>query len=343
MMPLASFNRFPIKKVKWNKLPDYDHLEDSQLVDNDISKEIKSHPKVMDLREINSKLKLRDRNAFEPFTEKLKILPKEEYAKHIIPQRKNQTIKKNDLIKEFIKTHAEAGTLVKKSKSDWLKQPIRFSSNFLVVTKNGKSFVVCDYNHLKKFIDSSNYENFPSVKDSMEIFNCKFIGIGKFDASDAYYFSPINPACAFIFDMCHEDQIWTWKVVCYGMPGAPSHYQHQLGAMLKSSKILSIASNFMDDILAAFQSKEQALEFCIELLKVSNEKKLKLSAKKFEPFATATVALGLRVSKNGISLDPNKVANIRQWKRPDSMKKLSQLIGFTSQITLKISVTTSNT
>jgi hypothetical protein len=44
---------------------DYDHLEDSQIVENDISKEIKSHPKVMELREINSKLKLGDRNAFE--------------------------------------------------------------------------------------------------------------------------------------------------------------------------------------------------------------------------------------------------------------------------------------
>jgi hypothetical protein len=102
---------------------DYDHLEDSQIVENDISKEIKSHPKVMELREINSKLKLGDRNAFEPFMEKLKILPKEEYAKHIIPQRKNQTIKKNDLIKEFIKTHADAGTLVKKSKSILLSFP----------------------------------------------------------------------------------------------------------------------------------------------------------------------------------------------------------------------------
>jgi hypothetical protein len=62
-------------------------------------------------------------------------------------------------------------------------------------------------------------------------------------------------------------------------------------------------------------------------LRVSNEKKLKLSNRKFEPFSTATVALGLRVSKNGISLDLNKVCNIRQWKRPDSMKKLSLLIG----------------
>jgi hypothetical protein len=40
---------------------DYDHLEDSQIVENDISKEIKSYPKVMELREINSKLKLGDR------------------------------------------------------------------------------------------------------------------------------------------------------------------------------------------------------------------------------------------------------------------------------------------
>jgi hypothetical protein len=45
---------------------DYDHLEDSQIVENDISKEIKSHPKVMELRETNSKMKLGDRNALNP-------------------------------------------------------------------------------------------------------------------------------------------------------------------------------------------------------------------------------------------------------------------------------------
>jgi hypothetical protein len=43
---------------------DYDYLsEDNQFAENDISKEIKSHPKVIELREINSKLKFGDRNA----------------------------------------------------------------------------------------------------------------------------------------------------------------------------------------------------------------------------------------------------------------------------------------
>jgi hypothetical protein len=123
-----------------------------------------------------------------------------------------------------------------------------------------------------------------------------------------------------------NDEIYEWKTVCYGMPGAPAYYQRKMRKMLNSSNILAKSSNFMDDILAAFKTEDEALEFTIELLEVCNDNKVKLNMTKFEPFSTRIVALGLLITKKGISLDPNKVYNIRMWKRPNSMKTLSQLV-----------------
>ena len=57
---------------------------------------------------------------------------------------------------------------------------------------------------------------------------------------------------------------------------------------------------------------------------------LQIDINKSEFYTTKTKYLSLIISTNGMTMDPEKVQALQEWKDPTSVKELQQFLGFTN-------------
>lgn len=85
---------------------------------------------------------------------------------------------------------------------------------------------------------------------------------------------------------------------------------------------------FLDDLIIFSNSLEEHERRLLQVLNRLKEYGLKLSPEKCKFFQTSVRYLGHIVSEKGVETDPEKIASIKSWPIPKTLKQLRSFLGF---------------
>lgn len=112
----------------------------------------------------------------------------------------------------------------------------------------------------------------------------------------------------------------------FGLCNSPSTFQRLMEACL-GDKNFEILLLYLDDILIFSQSFDEHLErlvFVFDRLRAHN---LKIKPSKCHFFQKEVNYLGHVVSEDGVKVNPDKIAVIKDWKTPQTEKDLRSFLG----------------
>ncbi|KAL2887161.1 Retrotransposable element Tf2 155 kDa protein type 1 [Ceratocystis lukuohia] len=116
-------------------------------------------------------------------------------------------------------------------------------------------------------------------------------------------------------------------VMPFGLTGAPSSFQRYINSSLREYLDM-FCTAYLDDILIYSRTCEEHTEHIRAVLKRLCAAGLYLQAPKCEFYCTETKFLGLIVGRDGIRMDPAKVATARNWPTPKSLTDTQVFLGF---------------
>lgn len=112
-----------------------------------------------------------------------------------------------------------------------------------------------------------------------------------------------------------------------GITNAPSTFQRLMERCIGKLN-LEQALVFLDDVIVFSSTLEEHEERLMRVLNQLKEYGLKLSPEKCKFFQSSVKYLGHIVSEKGIETDPEKIAALKTWPRPNNLKQLRMFLGF---------------
>jgi len=85
---------------------------------------------------------------------------------------------------------------------------------------------------------------------------------------------------------------------------------------------------YLDDILIFTKTEEEHAQAVQQMLQVLKKNKLFLHPEKCEFYKQRIEYLGLVISENKVSMDPVKVAEVREWPTPENKTDVQAFLGF---------------
>jgi len=114
----------------------------------------------------------------------------------------------------------------------------------------------------------------------------------------------------------------------FGMTNSPATFQTIMNDIFRNLIAEGIVVVYLDDILIFTKTKkehEQAVRWVLQVLK---KNKLFLRPEKCEFCKQRIEYLGLVISENEVSMDPVKVAGVREWPTLENKTDVQAFLGF---------------
>ncbi|KAB2111391.1 hypothetical protein AG0111_0g1936 [Alternaria gaisen] len=123
--------------------------------------------------------------------------------------------------------------------------------------------------------------------------------------------------------------LFEWLVTPFGMANSPSTFQRYINWTLREF-LDDFCSAYLDDVLIYTDgSLKQHQEHVRKVLRKLQDAGLQVDIKKCEFEVKSTKYLGFIIKAGkGISMDPAKVAAIREWEAPQTVKGVRSFLGF---------------
>ena len=115
----------------------------------------------------------------------------------------------------------------------------------------------------------------------------------------------------------------------FGLCNAPATFQRLMQSCL-NDQIFQTLLVYIDDIIVFSETFEEHLSRLDRFLTRLSHHGLKIKAGKCTFLSRQVSYLGYTVSDRGISTDPDKLAAVKEWKVPGSVKELRSFLGFAS-------------
>ena len=116
-------------------------------------------------------------------------------------------------------------------------------------------------------------------------------------------------------------------VTPFGLCNAPATFQNYINHVLHDALDLYCTA-YLDDVLVFSKTRAEHTRHVDEVIRRLGTAGLQIDINKSEFYATKTKYLGLIISTDGMTMDPDKVEAIQIWKDPTSVKELQQFLGF---------------
>ena len=112
----------------------------------------------------------------------------------------------------------------------------------------------------------------------------------------------------------------------FGLSNAPGTFCRALGLVLRGLSWESVVS-FLDDIVILGRSFEDHMKNMEQVLSRFRDFKLKLKPSKCELLKRDIIFLGHKVSREGVSPNPGKVREVKEWPTPKNKTELEAFLG----------------
>lgn len=120
---------------------------------------------------------------------------------------------------------------------------------------------------------------------------------------------------------------YKYKVMPFGLTNGPASFQRYINSLFIDYLDVFLTA-YVDDLLIYSNNEaehEMHVKMVLERLRSAG---LQASIKKCEFHVTRTKYLGFIVTTEGIEVDPEKVAIVRKWERPTTVKGVQSFLGF---------------
>ena len=148
------------------------------------------------------------------------------------------------------------------------------------------------------------------------------------DAASGYWQIPVaeedQPKTAFT---CTEG-LFEFSVMPFGLCNAPATYQRAMQQVL-SPMLWKYALVYIDDVLVYSSTFEEHVRHVRAVLQVIRKAGFLLKAKKLQVGFTEIDFLGYRISAKGLFPQPKKIAALRDYPVPTSVKAVRAFLGST--------------
>lgn len=195
-----------------------------------------------------------------------------------------------------------------------------------VPKKNGKLRMCIDYRALNKITVKNRYP-LPRIDELMDQLHGATM-FSKLDLQSGYWQIRIAeqdvPKTAFRTRYGHFE----WKVMPFGLTNAPATFQHLMNKILQPylDKFVVV---YLDDILIFSKTPEEHLEHVATVLEILKENQLYVGLDKCAFGLSEIDFLGHIVSAEGIKPDPKKVAAVKEWPTPGTVREVRSFLGLT--------------
>jgi len=114
----------------------------------------------------------------------------------------------------------------------------------------------------------------------------------------------------------------------FGMTNSPATFQTMINNIFQNLIAEGIVVVYLDNILIFTKTKEKHAQAVRWVLQVLKENKLFLRPEKCEFYKQQIKYLGLVILENEVSMDPVKVAGVREWPTPENKMDVQAFLGF---------------
>jgi hypothetical protein len=198
--------------------------------------------------------------------------------------------------------------------------PIHF-----VKKKDGGLWLCVDYRGLNT-ITIKDQTPLPLIGEALDHLSKAKI-YTKLDVKDAYHNLRIAKGNEWKTTFRTKYGLYEYLVMLFGLTNAPASFQCWMNEVLSDYlDIFCIA--YLDDVLIYSDNLTQHREHVKLILERMKEVGLTLKASKCEFHTYRTEYLGYIITPTGISMDPEKVKAVEEWKEPTNVKGVQSFLGF---------------
>jgi hypothetical protein len=196
----------------------------------------------------------------------------------------------------------------------------------LLARKPGGGVRICvDYRGLNEITKKNRYP-IPLIQETLQLL------------TKARYFTKLDLIAAFNKLRIAMGEEWKtafrtrWGlfeslVMPFGLTNAPASWQNYINDVLRDF-LDEFVCAYMDDLLIFSETLKEHCRHVRLVLERLQQHGLQCDLAKCEFHVEETTFLGLIVSKEGIRMDPSKVATILEWQTPRTVKDVQAFLGF---------------
>lgn len=147
----------------------------------------------------------------------------------------------------------------------------------------------------------------------------------KLDLKHSFWLIPLHKNSRDYTGFIVDGVVYRFCVTPFGIQTATSALLKALHKILNRYEKFTL--HYIDDILIFSKNEKEHLEHVEIILKALDEAGLKLNFKKCQFFKKEVIYLGFKIDRTGITMDPDRVKLIEEYKRPTNLKTLRGFLG----------------
>jgi len=250
-----------------------------------------------------------------PWDHKIEIMPGKQ-----APYHKNRPLSPAELrcVKKWIDEMLDKG-FIRESTSP-------AAAPLLLAAKPGGGVRIChDYRGLNQVTIKNRYP-IPLIRETLDaLCGAKFYT--KLDVIAAFNRIRIAEGHEWLTAFITRFGLFEMLVTPFGLCNAPATFQNYINHVLHDA-LDDYCTAYLDDVLVFSKTRAEHTRHVDEVIRRLGTAGLQIDINKSEFYTTKTKYLGLIISTEGMTMDPDKVEAIQIWKDPTSVKELQQFLGF---------------
>jgi hypothetical protein len=193
-----------------------------------------------------------------------------------------------------------------------------------VEKKDGTRRMCIEYRTLNEVTIKNKYP-LPRIEDLFDQLRGANV-FSKIDLRSGYHQLRIQPLDIPKTTFITKYGLYEFTVMSFGLTNAPAFFMNLMNIVFMDylDKFVVV---FIDDILIYSQSEEEHVDHLRMVLQRLREHQLYAKLSKCEFWFNEVLFLGHIINKDGLVVDPKKVANILNWKAPTDARGIKILIG----------------
>jgi transposase InsO family protein len=209
--------------------------------------------------------------------------------------------------------------VIEESQSPWA------SPVLLVSKKDGTLRFVTDFRRLNS-VTKSDVFPLPRIDVIMDkLGGCSYFT--SIDLRNAFWQIPMRESDREKTAFICGNRLWQYRRMAFGLKNSPATFQRCISKAIGENEY-SIA--YLDDVIIFSHTVEDHLTHIEEILKRLSKHNLNAKISKCEFFKPSLTFLGHIVSRDGVSVCPNKVTAVKEFPVPTNVKELRSFLGLSN-------------